>query len=200
MYNCTIKKWDHYPLEGVNLTSAKEIYEIALRLVKKYNTRDPEQIADYLGIKVFYSDELGDLLGLYTYMIKNRVIILNSKLSDFQKIMVLAHEIGHDRLHRQYAKTGLQEYQIFDMRSPSEYEANAFAAHFLIDTDELIGYMKDYDYDPWSLAGCFNVNVNLILIKMQELNRMGYKIRIPMDPNPQFFKNETPDGPDEWTC
>ena len=77
MYNCTIKKWDHYPLEGVNLTSAKEIYEIALRLVKKYNTRDPEQIADYLGIKVFYSDELGDLLGLYTYMIKNRVIILN---------------------------------------------------------------------------------------------------------------------------
>ena len=182
------------------MTNAFELYKEANRLVKKYNTRDPVKIAEALGIKLFYSGELGNLLGLYTYMIRNRVIILNSNLGEYQKLMVLAHEIGHDRFHREYAKTGLQEYQIFDMRTPTEYDANAFAAYLLIDTDEIIEYMRDYQYDPWNIANCLNVNVNLVLIKMQELNRMGYSIHIPMDANPKFFKNEAPEGGGDWIC
>lgn len=157
------------------------------------------KIAKKLGIIVFYNTELGSLLGIYTYMIRNRIIILNSKLGEYQKIMVLAHEIGHDRFHKKYAQTGLQEYQIFDMRSSMEYDANAFAAHLLIDTEEIIEFMHSGQYDLWGIASSFNVNVNLVLIKMQELNRMGYNFRIPMDHNPKFFRKEAPDGYNDLT-
>ena len=174
------------------MTSAKEIYETTINLVKKYRSRNPVTISKSLGIKVFFSDELGNLLGLYTYMIKNRVIILNSKLSDYQMNMVLAHEIGHDQLHKELAKTGLQEYHIFDLRSLTEYEANAFAAHLLIDTGELIETIKDFNYDLEKLASYFSVDINMILIKMQELNRMGYNIAPPIIPNPRFLKKSPP--------
>ena len=33
---------------------------------------------------------------------------------------------------------GLQEFTLFDMRSEMEYEANAFAAHLRIDSEELL--------------------------------------------------------------
>ena len=113
--------------------------------------------------------------------------------------MVLAHEIGHDRFHKEYAQTGLQEYQIFDMCSSTEYDANAFAAHLLIDTEEIIEFIRSGQYDLWGIASSLNVNINLVLIKMQELNRMGYNIPIPIDHNPKFFNKETPDGDNDLT-
>ena len=56
------------------MTNAFDLYKEANRLVREYNTRDPMKIAQELGIRVFYSNELGNLLGLYTYMIRNRVV------------------------------------------------------------------------------------------------------------------------------
>ena len=50
----------------------------------------------------------------------------------------LAHEIGHDRLHRALAKKhGLQEFVLYDMATKPEYEANIVAAEILLDSDEI---------------------------------------------------------------
>ena len=41
---------------------------------------------------------------------------------------------------------GLQEFTLFDMRSEMEYEANAFAAHLRIDSEELLE-LAGHGYD-----------------------------------------------------
>ena len=182
------------------MNRSSEVYKVAKRLIKRFGTRNPKEIAKQLGIVIRYSDELGDLLGLYTNILRNRVIILNSRLNEFQQIMVLAHELGHDILHRKLAREGcLQEYQLFDMRSETEYEANAFAAQLLIDDDQLMEYIRDYQYNVYQIAGEMNINPNLLNIKLSEMNRLGYNFNI-MDVNPKFLKNEKPIKSDWDIC
>ena len=43
--------------------------------------------------------------------------------------IVCAHELGHDQLHRNMAKTTpIHEFMLYDMKSKPEYEANIVAA------------------------------------------------------------------------
>ena len=104
--------------------------------------------------------------------------------------MVCAHEIGHDLLHRELAKGSgsLPEFVLFDMRSTPEYEANAFAAHLLIDDREILENLRQ-GYDVAQLASMMGTNINLMLIKLQEMSRLGYNIRVPFEPKSDFFKN-----------
>jgi len=109
--------------------------------------------------------------------------------------MVCGHEIGHDCLHRKQAKgaSGLQEFTLFDMRNEMEYEANAFSAHLRIDDDELMALMKQ-GYDVVQLSSIMETNVNLMLIKLNELNRMGWQLNLPYVPRSDFLKNVKPEG------
>ena len=106
--------------------------------------------------------------------------------------MVCGHEIGHDALHRDQAKIGmgLQEFTLFDMRNEMEYEANAFAAHLRIDSEELLK-LAGHGYDVVQLSSIMETNVNLILIKLNELNRMGLQFNLPYIPCSDFLKNVT---------
>ena len=68
--------------------------EIRLRiknLIKKYNTSDPAILCIY--------DDLGDLKGYYKHPQGRKVIVVNSLLSKFAQIIVLARELGHAILH-----------------------------------------------------------------------------------------------------
>ena len=106
---------------------------------------------------------------------------MNSNMEYIVKLMVCGHEIGHDCLHREQAKgaSGLQEFTLFDMRNEMEYEANAFSAHLRIDDDELMELMKQ-GYDVVQLSSIMETNVNLMLIKLNELNRMGWQLTYRM--------------------
>lgn len=163
------------------------IYRAAEELVKKYGTRDPVKIAEELGIVIRYGDGFRKLLGMYTYMLRHRVIIVNSNLDDIEKSLVIAHELGHDALHRELAKTGHADCSLFGSENAAEMEANAFAAHLLIDKEEMDGYMKECGYDPWQTAMALNVNVNLVLVKMIEENKRGGKYDVPYIPDPKFY-------------
>lgn len=102
--------------------------------------------------------------------------------------MVCAHELGHDVLHRDIAKgEGLKEFVIFNMKDTTEYEANAFAAHLIIDDDDIYSMSKD-KYDVVQMAKMLNVNINLVLIKLQELNKLGYDFRVPCEADSFFFR------------
>ena len=85
------------------------------------------------------------------------------------------------------------------MRSETEYEANAFAAQLLIDDDELIEYIRDYQYNVYQIAGEMNINPNLLNIKLSEMNRLGYNFNV-MDVNPKFLKKEKPVKADWDIC
>ena len=169
---------------------SEEIYKKANSIVKSCGTRDTLKIARELGIHLHFLDNLNDLLGMYTYRHKERHILLNSNMEYLIMQMVCGHEIGHDTFHRDLAKGNepLPEFVLFDMRTKHEYEANAFASHLIIDDDELIDLMKQ-DYDVVQLSAAMGTNINLMLIKLNELNRMGWQLNLPYVPHSDFLKN-----------
>lgn len=164
------------------------IYSKATEMVKQTGTRNPMKIASEIGVMLRYSEELDKLLGLYTYRWKHRIILLNDKMEEIMARMVCAHELGHDALHRDIAKgDGLKEFVLFNMKDTTEYEANAFAAHLIIDDDDIYSMSKD-KYDVVQIAKMLNVNINLVLIKLQELNKLGCNFRVPCEADSFFFR------------
>lgn len=177
------------------LHKAEIIYQKANVLVRRSGTRDTLQIAHDLGIFVHFIDDFRELLGIYTYRHKERHILLNANMDEMMMQMVCGHEIAHDTLHRDRAKStmGLQEFVLFDMRNEMEYEANAFAAHLRIDNEKLFDLVRQ-GYDIVQSSSIMETNINLILIKLNELNRMGFQLNLPYIPRSDFLKNVTPQG------
>lgn len=174
---------------------SEEIYRKANQIVQKSGTRDALQIARNSGIYLHFVEEFKNLLGMYTYQQKERHILLNANMDENLMNMVCAHEIGHDTLHREKAKgkSVLSEFVLFDMRTAVEYEANAFAAHVLIDDEELFFYLQQ-GYDVAQLSAVMNTNINLMLVKLNELNRMGREYHLPYVPTADFLKNLKAEG------
>lgn len=159
----------------------------SIDLIRKYGTRDPFAIAKALGIEILYSDDMNRLKGMYRIIKRNRFIILNSKNSSEMNRIVCAHELGHDRLHRDFAKTTpLQEFMLYDMASRHEYEANIFAANLLLDDDEMLEYIKN-GYDTLQIAKATETDINLVALKVDYLIRNGYNLK-KQEHNNKFLK------------
>ncbi|MBR2432241.1 MAG: ImmA/IrrE family metallo-endopeptidase [Clostridia bacterium] len=144
------------------------------RLIRKYGTRDPFVIAEKLGIEILYADELKRLKGMYRGIKRNRFIILNSLNSPTMNAIVCAHELGHDQLHREYAKTTpFQEFMLYDMASRREYEANIFAADLMLDDNEVLDLIEK-GYDTMKIAQATYTDINLVALKVDLLIRNGH--------------------------
>ena len=74
-------------------------------LIAKYNTTDPFQLCKKLGIIVLYAD-LVTLKGCYNHPRGRKVIVINSLLSKFAQMIIIAHELGRAILH----SSSLQNY------------------------------------------------------------------------------------------
>ena len=167
-----------------------DVYKKADRLVRLAGSRDPLRIARYLGIKIYYNDFLEELLGMYVCKWKHRIIILNNRLEDRLQQMVIAHELGHDLLHRQIASEGaMREFSPHSV-GETEYEANDVAAHILIDTDEVSELARE-GYGVEQISGELAVDMNLLLIKYKELIQLGYGLRLPYDADSRFFLQDS---------
>ena len=102
---------------------------------------------------------------------------------------ICAHEIGHDRFHRDFAKSGaLQDFMFHDMSLKPEREANIFAAELLIDTGAILEAAEN-GYSIDEIAGELHADVNLVLIKLDELRKQGYDVRAPFRPNSDFLRH-----------
>lgn len=163
------------------------IYKKAEQLIQKSGTNNVLQIASHLGIKLYY-ENYDNLLGMYTCRWKHRIIFLNNNLEDYMLQMVLAHEIGHDIFHRDLASNGLKEFALFSLKNITEYEANALASHLLLKNEEILTLARD-GYDVSQIASTLNSHINLLLIKMQEMNKLGLDFNVPYRPRSNFFKD-----------
>ena len=91
--------------------------------------------------------------------------------------IVCAHELGHDCLHRDYAKKNvLKEVMLYDISTRQEYEANVFAAALLLDDETMLEYVKD-GYDAEQIASATGTDINLVALKIDTLIREGYPLR-----------------------
>ena len=101
-------------------------------LTERFGTRDPALLADALGICIKHSD-IGALKGMYTVLLGKPFIVVSDLLDEIQSRQIIAHELGHDRLHQHFAKERiLQETMFYDMSSQPESEADFFAACLLL--------------------------------------------------------------------
>ncbi len=167
------------------------VYRQANALMQRYGSNDPVQLASDLGILVRDVPALTDLLGMYICKLRHRIIFMNPNCNETLYRMVLGHELGHDQRHRRLAGgEGLREFELFDMNDMIEYEANAFNAHLLIDEREMDALFRD-GYDLAAAAQMLHVNINLLLIKIQEMNKLGMKLRLPYQPDARFFRHTT---------
>lgn len=141
---------------------------------RKHFTRDPFELAKDLNIHLEVMNNMTHLLGMYMVIQKTRFIFFSADLHPSISKVVLVHEIGHDQLHRNYAKANaFHEVSIFRELSCHEIEANIFAAHLLIDDKEIIRLLENEDVSDRSLANELGVEINLVNLKISELYKMG---------------------------
>lgn len=152
----------------------------------RFHTSRPDVLAKELGIDVQQHD-LGSLKGYYLVNRKRRYIILNEKLDVGMRQLVCAHELGHDRLHQEFAGfTAWQERNLFDSRSKAEREANLFAAELLI-PDLEIHSLLNQSLSLETISRCLAQPVDLVLFKIQALRMTGWKIELPWMMNTEFL-------------
>lgn len=173
------------------MSSLDYISDVADRLVRKYDTRDPYDICDELGVRIRLKDLGTDIKAYYFYQSRIRNIVLNNRVSETVRRILVAHELGHDRLHREIAMMkGFQEIELFDTALPTEYEANIFAAELLIDDDELIDLFNDRDASFFGIARKLYVPSELLDFKFRVLKHKGYRIEAPYIAHGDFLKND----------
>ena len=173
---------------GGGAMNAESLSKVGRKLVTRCGTRNPFEIARQLGIEVMFCDDFGPLKGMYRVIKRNRFIFINKNMSERMQIIVCAHELGHDQLHRKLAKTNaLREFMLYDMTTRPEYEANIVAAEILLDTDEVLDYIYNYGYTSEQTARAMGTDINLVALKIAHLAESGYDLR-KLDYRSDFLK------------
>lgn len=138
----------------------KSIKKMTDKLIEKYKTRDPFELAYHLNVVIF-EEELGHVNGFYQSCPKNKIIHLNKNLEPNKKKRVCAHELGHALLHCKLNILFLEK-NTFLVTNRYENEANKFAAELLI-SDDIIYQYKDFTMEQLAMAE--ELNIELLKLK-----------------------------------
>ena len=146
------------------MIASKSIISVAEKVMRKYKTRDPFKMAKAMGVELVIK-ELGNLKGFYKVIYDIPFIFLCSSLGIKEAKIVLAHEIGHHLLHKEFAAFGFEETSVFSPASRREYEANLFAAELLI-SDAQIENAVERGYTAEQIATSLGVDKDFIALKI----------------------------------
>ena len=161
------------------IIQTEEAVREANKLFRQYGTRDPELLARELDIAIMPC-AFARQKGVYKVIERCRFIFIKADLNPVMYNIVLLYEKWHDMLHREQAVRagGFQEFNIFDMSDRRmEYEANIFAAQISLPDEEILEYIWQ-GYDVGQIAGTMYSDINLVALKVAELNRQGYSFRL----------------------
>ncbi len=110
-----------------------QIKHLADDLMEKHGTCNPFELAEGMGVQVVSCPEFQNLEGMYKVILGKRFVFLNGNLKRRRARQILAHELGHDVLHREMGEDSIvQDTFLVDMTLKPEYEANLFAAQILL--------------------------------------------------------------------
>lgn len=173
----------------------KWIYDRVIHLTKKYQTRDPQKLIEALNIEIKLLPATHSLLGMYKVILKKRFIFLASNAGELQTT-ILAHELGHDQLHRKEVVEGMSfhESKVFSPLNRFEMEANIFACHLLIPDEDVISMLKQEEKEEYFIQK-LRVDTNLFNLKISEMAKMGLlqeNFLIPETPDASFLKRYKP--------
>ena len=111
-----------------------DIKKLVRYYVRKFNTTDPFEIADNLGI-IVQTGKLG-FEGCYMFLKNHRCIFRSEDLSKQDRSLVMAHELGHAIMHRKDNCYFIRNQTLL-LNSKKEIEANTFAMNLLL-TDDIL--------------------------------------------------------------
>ncbi|MGI6154237.1 MAG: ImmA/IrrE family metallo-endopeptidase [Christensenellaceae bacterium] len=154
-------------------------------IVRKHETNDPFDLAKALGVHVEF-DNIGSVKGYYCCMNRVRMIVININLDENLRRLVCAHELGHDRLHRNLAVFSPLRDTEFSSPARHEIEANRFAASLLVREDEFME-LASYGYTDEQIATELGIHVEMVRIKSDLLRRSGIQLRIQETPRYDFL-------------
>ncbi len=131
-----------------------DIKKLVTKIIKKYKTNNPFELAEALGIEVLY-ENLGSINGYYTKMLRSKYIHVNYNLNESRQRYTVAHELGHAILHPNANTPFLRENTLFSV-DKLERQANAFAVELLM-PDNVISQYEGYTvHNIASLVGIPN--------------------------------------------
>ena len=143
------------------------IYTETKKLIKKYGTRDPFEIMDQMNIVVGETSRYKTLKGYCFMSCKTIYVMISSFLSEEEKMIVAAHELGHIILHRSQLKMApMQDDTLYNMTDNTEYQANLFAADLLINDEEIEDMVQNEDLDYFGLCSSLNATPELMSFKL----------------------------------
>lgn len=171
---------------------AEAIKREANRLKAKYQTNDPYEICRAMKIVVQrfpMGTHEDSCKGFFLINARCKVITLNSDLPEYIQRIIIAHELGHATLHSNPALSTFHEFAPFDNSNQMEYEANVFAAEFMLDDADVLAALEE-EVDLFSMAKTFNVPPELVDFKVRVLQRQGHDVRAPYIAHGDFLKRD----------
>lgn len=161
----------------------------ANRVLHDFGERNPEKIAKLADILIL-PQPFKHQKGAYTIIERQPVIFIKEDMHPVTKQIVIGHELGHHYLHRSEISNShiFKEFNIFDMRdNRMEYEANLFASQIMLPDDEVLEYIHN-GMDISQIAKAMLSDINLVALKVAEMNRRGYSFR-EQEHDPKFLKS-----------
>ncbi|AGL00256.1 putative Zn peptidase [Desulfoscipio gibsoniae DSM 7213] len=163
------------------------------KIKRKYSETNPVKLCQNMKISLLHQPMglfEGACKGFYLQQSRKQAIVINSDLDEqFQRI-ILMHELGHAVLHRKLPGVkSFHDFTLFDQTSLYEYEANIFAADFILDDQEVLRMLND-DISFFAAANTLCVPAELLDFKFRILKRKGYQvIDPPLNARANFLKN-----------
>lgn len=114
----------------------KDVKYLVEKLIKRYETTNPVQLCQALGIHLLQAD-IQPIKGYYTNSNRIKMITTAYGLSYKEKNIVIAHELGHSILHNDISTTFYHNFTRLNV-AKIENEANIFAMYLTL---------KNHEYD-----------------------------------------------------
>lgn len=106
-------------------------------LIKKWNTRNPFEIAEFLEIAIFFED-LGNMYGYYNMKNRIKMIHINENITIDEQLFTCAHELQHAIFHEKANTPFLSEHTLQSVQK-IETQANFLATRLLIANRKIDG-------------------------------------------------------------
>lgn len=164
------------------------IYDETQKLIRKYKTRDPFKIMDNMHVIVGETSSFQKLKGFCFMSCKTIYVQISSFLSEEEKQIVAAHELGHIILHRTQLKMApMKDDTLYNMQDNTEYQANLFAADLLLSDADIADMAHNEDLDYFSLCSTLNSTPELMSFKLYSLTKRGQAYHMPMEIQSNFL-------------
>lgn len=164
------------------------IHKQVEQLVEKYQTRDPIELLESLGVIVKETSQYQNLKGYCFSSCQSVYTMLSSFLSDGEKRIVAGHELGHIVLHRNVLKLApMLDDKLYNMVNVTEYQANLFTADLLISDQDVADLAQNEDLDYFSFCSALHVTPELMSFKLYSLIHRGQNYNMPMDLDSRFL-------------